>query len=170
MKTEYCSDNSVSLPGIIPGSSGPVGFEPGMFKNDDENSSHSQTKVKSEKDKTIDGQPKVNTLVWMWIDCNIVKLLFPIRSQQKKKKKDKKRHKHKKHRHHKDKKEREKSGEREKSRDRDKNSREREKSKEKKDPNISRLQMQEETHETLSSADQSSSNSNQTFQDMTSTM
>lgn len=82
---------------------------------------------------------------------------------QKKKKKDKKRHKHKKHRHHKDKKEREKSGEREKSR-------EREKSKEKKDPNISRLQMKEETPETLSSAEQSSSNSNQTFQDMTSTL
>lgn len=89
--------------------------------------------------------------------------------KQKKKKKDKKRHKHKKHRHHKDKKEREKSDEREKSRDREK-SREREKSKEKKDPNISRLQMQEETPETLSSAEQSSSNSNQTFQDMTSTL
>lgn len=60
MKTEFCSDNSVSLPGIIPGSSGPVGFEPGMFKNEDENSSHSHTKLtKSEKDKSIDGQSKV---------------------------------------------------------------------------------------------------------------
>lgn len=62
MKTEFCSDNSVSLPGIIPGSSGPVGFEPGMFKNDDENSSHSQIKSKSEKDKdkSNDGQIKVS--------------------------------------------------------------------------------------------------------------
>lgn len=161
MKTEFCSDNSVSLPGIIPGSTGPVGFEPGMFKNEDENSSHSHTKSKSDKDKSIDGQSKVSAIgciasfgCWKCIE-----------SFQKKKKKDKKRHKHKKHRHHKDKKEREKSDEREKSGDRD-----REKSKEKKDPNISRLQMQDETPETLSSADQSSSNSNQTFQDMTTTI
>lgn len=62
MKTEFCSDNSVSLPGIIPGSSGPVGFEPGMFKNEDENSSHSHTKSKSDKDKSIDGQSKVSSI------------------------------------------------------------------------------------------------------------
>lgn len=62
MKTEFCSDNSVSLPGIIPGSSGPVGFEPGMFKNEDENSSHSHTKSKSDKDKSIDGQSKVSAI------------------------------------------------------------------------------------------------------------
>lgn len=59
MKTEFCSDNSVSLPGIT-GSSGPVGFEPGMFKNEDENSSCSHTKSKSDKDKSIDGQSKVS--------------------------------------------------------------------------------------------------------------
>lgn len=32
-KQEYFSDNSVSLPGII-GQSGPIGFEPGMFKKE----------------------------------------------------------------------------------------------------------------------------------------
>lgn len=31
-KQEYFSDNSVSLPGM--GQSGPVGFEPGMFKKE----------------------------------------------------------------------------------------------------------------------------------------
>lgn len=60
VKTEFCSDNSVSLPGILPGSSGPVGFEPGMFKNDDENSSHSRGKSKEkEKEKNSDGTSKV---------------------------------------------------------------------------------------------------------------
>lgn len=34
-KQEYFSDNSVSLPGIM-GQSGPIGFEPGMFKTKDE--------------------------------------------------------------------------------------------------------------------------------------
>lgn len=35
-KTDYGSDNSASLPGIAAGgSTGPVGFEPGMFKQDD---------------------------------------------------------------------------------------------------------------------------------------
>lgn len=71
---------------------------------------------------------------------------------QKKKKKDKKKHKHKhKHKHKTDSKDKEK------------------KEKEKKDPNISRLLVKEETPETLSSAE-TSSNSNQTFQDLTSTM
>ena len=32
-KSEYYSDNSASLPGIM-GTSGPVGFEPGMFKKE----------------------------------------------------------------------------------------------------------------------------------------
>lgn len=36
-KTEFCSDNSASLPGMV-GDTGPVGFEPGMFKQEDENS------------------------------------------------------------------------------------------------------------------------------------
>lgn len=31
-KQDYFSDNSVSLPGM--GQTGPVGFEPGMFKKD----------------------------------------------------------------------------------------------------------------------------------------
>lgn len=57
LKTEFCSDNSVSLPGLNAGSSGPTGFEPGMFKNEDESSSHSKTK--SEKDKSVDGSLKV---------------------------------------------------------------------------------------------------------------
>lgn len=59
VKTEFCSDNSVSLPGILPGSSGPVGFEPGMFKNDDESSSHSRSKSK-DKEKSSDGTSKVS--------------------------------------------------------------------------------------------------------------
>lgn len=33
VKSEYYSDNSASLPGIM-GTPGPVGFEPGMFKNE----------------------------------------------------------------------------------------------------------------------------------------
>lgn len=75
--------------------------------------------------------------------------------QQKKKKKEKKKHKHKhKHKHNKD-----------KDREKDKEK----KDKEKKDPNISRLLVKEETPETLSSAE-TSSNSNQTFQDLTSTI
>lgn len=48
----------MSLPGILPGSSGPVGFEPGMFKNDDESSSHSRSKSK-DKEKSSDGTSKV---------------------------------------------------------------------------------------------------------------
>lgn len=33
VKSEYYSDNSASLPGLM-GTQGPVGFEPGMFKKD----------------------------------------------------------------------------------------------------------------------------------------
>lgn len=33
VKSEYYSDNSASLPGIM-GTPGPVGFEPGMFKKE----------------------------------------------------------------------------------------------------------------------------------------
>lgn len=60
LKTEFCSDNSVSLPGIVPGSSGPgvSSFEPGMFKHDDESSSHSRSKSK-DKEKSSDGSSKV---------------------------------------------------------------------------------------------------------------
>lgn len=75
---------------------------------------------------------------------------FPSFELQKKKKKDKKKHKHKhKHKHKTESKDKEK--------------------KEKKDPNISRLLVKEETPETLSSGE-TSSNSNQTFQDLNSTM
>lgn len=46
--TDYCSDNSASLPGLLDGT-GPIGFEPGMFTHvDDSNKSNkpeSQTKV-----------------------------------------------------------------------------------------------------------------------------
>lgn len=35
VKSEYYSDNSASLPGIM-GTAGPVGFEPGMFKKEAE--------------------------------------------------------------------------------------------------------------------------------------
>lgn len=60
MKNEFCSDNSVSLPGMASGTSGPTGFEPGMFKTDEE----STAKVKAEKDKekSADGQSKVRVL------------------------------------------------------------------------------------------------------------
>lgn len=45
LQTEsYYSDNSTSLPGMVPGSH-PVGFEPGMFQSQDEQS----MKIKSEK-------------------------------------------------------------------------------------------------------------------------
>lgn len=84
-------------------------------------------------------------------------ILFNI---QKKKKKDKKKHKHKhKHKHNKD-----KDRDKDKDKDKEKNNKDN-----KKDPNISRLLIAEETHETLSSVE-TSSNSNQTFQDLTSTI
>ncbi|VEN52251.1 unnamed protein product, partial [Callosobruchus maculatus] len=48
VKQEYFSDNSVSLPGL--GQVGPVGFEPGMFKNeDDRQKTASPGKVKKKK-------------------------------------------------------------------------------------------------------------------------
>lgn len=73
VKTEFCSDNSVSLPGILPGSSGPVGFEPGMFKNDDENSSHSRDKSKEkDKEKNGDGTSKVCISILFWIDGSFI--------------------------------------------------------------------------------------------------
>lgn len=157
VKTEFCSDNSVSLPGILPGSSGPVGFEPGMFKHDDESSSHSRSKSK-DKEKSSDGTSKVTIFTHICllffvhfksIDFQTFCLKLIL---QKKKKKEKKKHKHKhKHKHKTESKDKEK------------------KDKEKKDPNISRLLVKEETPETLSSAE-TSSNSNQTFQDLTSTM
>ncbi|XP_045473237.1 transcription initiation factor TFIID subunit 2 [Harmonia axyridis] len=75
VKQEYYSDNSVSLPGM--GLSGPVGFEPGMFKPDGE------PKPKKEKDD-----------------------LMKIKKKKKDKKKHKHKHKHKhEHKHGKEKKE-----------------------------------------------------------------
>ncbi|CAH2011712.1 unnamed protein product [Acanthoscelides obtectus] len=48
VKQEYFSDNSVSLPGL--GQVGPVGFEPGMFKKEDERQkTASPGKVKKKK-------------------------------------------------------------------------------------------------------------------------
>lgn len=71
IKTEFCSDNSVSLPGILPGGTGPVGFEPGMFKNDDESSSHSRGKSKEkDKDKESDGASKVLHFIFIHIQIN----------------------------------------------------------------------------------------------------
>ncbi|XP_048519016.1 transcription initiation factor TFIID subunit 2 [Dendroctonus ponderosae] len=80
-KQEFFSDNSVSLPGL--GQTGPVGFEPGMFKKE-EGDAHG-VKHKDRGDKTD-----------------------PSGIKAKKRKKDKKKHKHKhKHKHeHKHKKER----------------------------------------------------------------
>lgn len=51
VKQEYYSDNSVSLPGM--GLSGPVGFEPGMFKADAEQ--------KQKLDKANDAMLKVTS-------------------------------------------------------------------------------------------------------------
>nr|CAD7573934.1 unnamed protein product [Timema californicum] len=71
VKSEYFSDNSASLPGIM-GTHGPVGFEPGMFRKEGDADTAAHTK--HHKSDSI--------------------------SKLKKKKKDKKRHKHKhKHRH-----------------------------------------------------------------------
>lgn len=141
----------MSLPGLASGTSGPTGFEPGMFKTEDEN--NAAAKVKTEKDKHADGG-KVLTAILKFNYIPLTRLIFCLYPQPKKKKKDKKKHKHKhKHKHNKEK-------------ERDK---EREESKEKKDPNVSRLMSIEDAPETLSSAD-TSSNSNQTFMEHTSTM
>lgn len=42
VKSEYYSDNSASLPGIM-GTPGPVGFEPGMFKKEEEHKQKSDS-------------------------------------------------------------------------------------------------------------------------------
>lgn len=153
-KTDFYSDNSISLPGITPSSSsvtGPTGFEPGMFGS----SKSSETVV-----PTVASEPSVSSKS----DGSKVRPEIHFRKNQtlpltksppfqKKKKKDKKKHKHKhKHKHNKD-----------KDRDREKD---REKSKEKKDPSIVRL-IKEDTQETLSSADSSSRDSNPTTLDLT---
>lgn len=153
-KTDFYSDNSISLPGITPSSSsvtGPTGFEPGMFGSSSKSSETivpavaSEPSVSSKSDgskvRPKFASPKIRT--------------YHTKSPpfQKKKKKDKKKHKHKhKHKHNK-----------EKDRDREKD---REKSKEKKDPSIVRL-IKEDTQETLSSADSSSRDSNPTTLDLT---
>ncbi|KAK6625989.1 Transcription initiation factor TFIID subunit 2 [Polyplax serrata] len=74
VKQEIFSENSASLPGILGGHTGPVGFEPGMFNKKDQGDSKSGYSSKSNQSG---GHEKL-----------------------KKKKKDKKKHKHK-HRHHK---------------------------------------------------------------------
>ncbi|XP_029050088.1 transcription initiation factor TFIID subunit 2 [Osmia bicornis bicornis] len=51
VKSEYYSDNSASLPGIM-GTAGPVGFEPGMFKKEiDEHKQKSDSVNKNKKKK-----------------------------------------------------------------------------------------------------------------------
>ncbi|XP_055846855.1 transcription initiation factor TFIID subunit 2 [Episyrphus balteatus] len=50
LKTEYYSDNSTSLPGALP-TPGPVGFEPGMFKHEDDSKSKSDNSSKTKKKK-----------------------------------------------------------------------------------------------------------------------
>uniref|UniRef100_A0AAG5D466 Transcription initiation factor TFIID subunit 2 n=1 Tax=Anopheles atroparvus TaxID=41427 RepID=A0AAG5D466_ANOAO len=139
MKTEFYSDNSISLPGINTGGAqgtGPTGFEPGMFGT---MASSSNIKPSAVQETSATGGAMA--------DSNSSK----TDGSKKKKKKDKKKHKHKhKHKHNKD-------------RDRDRD-RERGKSKEKdkKDPNIVRV-IREDTQETLSSADSSSRDSNPTM-------
>lgn len=54
-KTEFCSDNSASLPGMV-GDTGPVGFEPGMFKQEDENSIEATGSGGGSKSKSDNGQ------------------------------------------------------------------------------------------------------------------
>lgn len=78
VKQEYFSDNSVSLPGLL-GQSGPVGFEPGMFKKE-----HDPNKLKSDPSAKL-------------------------KKKKKDKKKHKHKHKHKhEHKHGKDKEKKEK--------------------------------------------------------------
>ncbi|XP_043676662.1 transcription initiation factor TFIID subunit 2 isoform X2 [Vespula pensylvanica] len=99
VKSEYYSDNSASLPGIM-GTQGPVGFEPGMFKKDSEEHKQKSDSVNKNKKKKKD----------------------------KKKHKHKHKHKHD-HKHGKDKdkkekdklKDKEKDKEKEKEKDKDKN-------------------------------------------------
>ncbi|KAF7388812.1 hypothetical protein HZH66_009949 [Vespula vulgaris] len=99
VKSEYYSDNSASLPGIM-GTQGPVGFEPGMFKKDSEEHKQKSDSINKNKKKKKD----------------------------KKKHKHKHKHKHD-HKHGKDKdkkekdklKDKEKDKEKEKEKDKDKN-------------------------------------------------
>jgi hypothetical protein len=58
VKSEYFSDNSQSLPGIL-GMPGPVGFEPGMFrtKESDAENGHS-------KHHRSDSMSKVNAVIY----------------------------------------------------------------------------------------------------------
>ncbi|XP_049545880.1 transcription initiation factor TFIID subunit 2 isoform X1 [Anopheles darlingi] len=100
MKSEFYSDNSISLPGINTGSSqpaGPTGFEPGMFG--------SLASAKMSGDLSDPNTSKTD-------------------GSKKKKKKDKKKHKHKhKHKHNKDKdrdRDRDKDRERDKSKEKEK--------------------------------------------------
>lgn len=71
-KTDFNSDNSASLPGIpaTPGeTAGPVGFEPGMFKQEegDESAAVVETGDAANKSKT-DGSQKVSTIsVFTWV-------------------------------------------------------------------------------------------------------
>lgn len=90
VKSDYYSDNSASLPGIM-GTEGPVGFEPGMFKQDEDQKGKGDLANKGKKKK-----------------------------KDKKKHKHKHKHKHDhKHGKEKDKKEKDKSKEKEKMKEKD---------------------------------------------------
>lgn len=89
VKSEYYSDNSASLPGIM-GTPGPVGFEPGMFKKEEEHKQKSDSVNKNKKKK-----------------------------KDKKKHKHKHKHKHD-HKHGKDKEKKEKDKEKVKEKEKDK--------------------------------------------------
>ncbi|XP_058805308.1 transcription initiation factor TFIID subunit 2 [Phymastichus coffea] len=122
-KSEYYSDNSASLPGIM-GTNGPVGFEPGMFKKEGE-----EGKVKGD----AVNKPKK-------------------KKKEKKKHKHKHKHKHD-HKHGKDKekKDKEKSKDKEKDKDKEKE-KDKDKDKDKsKDKDQSELKIQEETLSSASS-------------------
>lgn len=90
VKSEYYSDNSASLPGIM-GTPGPVGFEPGMFKKESEE--HKPKNDSSNKNKK--------------------------KKKDKKKHKHKHKHKHD-HKHNKDKEKKEKGKDKDKDKEKDK--------------------------------------------------
>ncbi|XP_043273259.1 transcription initiation factor TFIID subunit 2 [Venturia canescens] len=126
VKSEYYSDNSASLPGLM-GTQGPVGFEPGMFKKEAED--HKQKGDSSNKGKK--------------------------KKKDKKKHKHKHKHKHEhKHTKDKDKKDKEKQPkDKDKDKDKDKEKeKEKDKDKEKSKEKDSVVKVKEDTLSSLSSS------------------
>lgn len=150
LKTDYSSDNSASLPGIAGATgaaSGPVGFEPGMFKQEDVGTLEivGESIVSGSSKTKGDSTQKVCISQLVRSFCKQFEIIFLHPTQPKKKKKDKKKHKRKhKSKHNKDK-------------NKEKN----------KDPAVVRVQeaAKEDAPETLSS--DSSSNSNPATFDLT---